>query len=146
MSKTDTFFRLSKLEKIILIKALILLWIVRIMLWALPFQTLQTIIKKLNSTEENKIHSVHIEKLIWAVEVMSAYTLCATCLTRALAAQILLAKYNYSSNIKIGVSKNKGEFEAHAWLESEDITILGKCGTEYVPILKIDGKFNKKHN
>lgn len=140
MSKAGTFFKLSNLEKKILIKALMLLWIVRIMLYALPFQTLQNIIKKFTSTEENKIHSVEIRKLIWAVEVMSVYTLRATCLTRALAAQILLARYNYSSNIKIGVSKNKGEFEAHAWLEADDKIILGESEMEYTPILKMGEK------
>jgi hypothetical protein len=41
-------------------------------------------------------------------------------MTKALAAQILLAGYHYSSNIKIGVSKNEEEFEAHAWLEADD--------------------------
>lgn len=140
MSKAGTFFKLSNLEKIILIKALMLLWIVRIMLYILPFQTLQNIIMKFTLTEENKIHSVHVGKLIWAVEVMSTYTPHATCLTRALAAQILLARYNYSSNIKIGVSKNKGEFEAHAWLEADDKIILGKSEIEYTPILKMGEK------
>lgn len=140
MSKAGTFFKLSNLEKIILIKALMLLWIVRIMLWVLPFQTLQNIIKKFTSTEEKKVHSVHVGKLIWTVNVMSTYTPHATCLTRALAAQILLARYNYSSNIKIGVSKNEGEFEAHAWLESDDKIILGESEIEYTTILKMGEK------
>ncbi len=81
-----------------------------------------------------------MEKLTWAVEVMSIYTPRATCLTRALAAQILLARYHYSSNIKIGVSKNEGEFEAHAWLEANDRIILGESETEYTPILKMGEK------
>lgn len=140
MSKAGTFFKLSNLEKKILIKALMLLWIIRIMLYILPFQTLQNIIKKFISTEENKIHSVQIGKLIWAVEVMSAYTPRATCLTRALAAQILLARYNYSSNIKIGVSKNESGFEAHAWLEADDKIILGESEINYTPILKMGEK------
>lgn len=140
MSKAGTFFKLNNLEKIILIKALMLLWIVRIMLYALPFQTLKNIIKKFTSTEENKIHPVTMEKLIWAVEIMSIYTPRATCLTRALSAQILLARYNYSSNIKIGVSKNDGEFEAHAWLEADNKIILGESEIEYIPILKMGEK------
>lgn len=140
MSKIVTFFKLDKLEKEIIIKAFLLLWVIRIMLWTLPFPTLQNIVKKFSSTEENKIHPVHIGKLIWAVEVMSRYTLRATCLTRALTAQILLARYHYSSNIKIGVSKNESGFEAHAWLEADDKIVLGESETEYTPILNIGEK------
>lgn len=136
-----SFLKLNNSEKIILFKALFLLWIVRIMLWIFPFPIIQKIINKFTLIpEENKLHKIYMEKLIWTIEVMSIYTPNATCLTRALAANILLARYNYPSNIKIGVSKNEGEFEAHAWLEADDRIILGESDTEYIHLLNLGEK------
>ncbi|MGB9937086.1 MAG: lasso peptide biosynthesis B2 protein [Methanobacterium sp.] len=140
MSKIYSFFKQSNEDKIILIKALILLYVIRIMLWILPFSMIEKITSKLAIINKNKTPEVKKEKLTYAINVMSVYTPQATCLTRALAAQILLARYNYSSSIKIGVSKNESGFEAHAWLEAEDKIILGKSETEYVQIHNIGEK------
>ena len=68
---------------------------------------------------------------------MSRFTPKATCLVRALAGQILLERYGYTSSIKIGVSKSKDEFEAHAWLEYKDTIVLGESETDYTPILNM---------
>lgn len=109
------------------------------MLWILPFSVIQKIMGRF-TVVSGESHSVPIEKLTWAVAVMSRYVPKATCLTRALTAQIVLAGQNYPSNIKIGVSKNKGEFEAHAWLEYDNIIVLGESEVEYTPILNIGEK------
>jgi len=133
---------LKSREKYLLIKTLMLLWIVRIMLFILPFSVIQKIMDKFTvvSDDSNRSHKISMEKLTGAVNVMSRYTFKATCLTKALAAQILLAGYHYPSNIKIGVSKDEGEFEAHAWLEANDEIILGESEIEYTPILNIGEK------
>lgn len=134
-----SFFRLTRSEKYILIEALILLWLIRLMLWVFPFSLSQKIIKEITiSKDEKQSDKFSVKKIIWAVELMSNYTLNATCLTQALATQILLTKYNYSSRVLIGVSKNKQEFEAHAWVESHDLIVLGNSETHYTPIMDID--------
>ncbi|MDI6724002.1 MAG: lasso peptide biosynthesis B2 protein [Methanobacterium sp.] len=135
MSKIKTFLKLNSTEKFILIKAFFLLLTVRIMLWILPFSFIQKITRRLTDVSEDMMSEISIEKLTWAIRVMSIYTPGATCLTRAIAAQILLARYNYSSSIKIGVSKNDEEFEAHAWLEKDGGIILGESETQYTPIM-----------
>lgn len=138
MNPIRTFLRLSFTEKSILIKAFFLLLTVRLMLWILPFSFIRKITHGLSDVSEDvKTSEISIEKLIWAIKVMSIYTPRATCLTRAIAAQILLARYNYSSSIKIGVSKDEGEFEAHAWLEADEGIILGESEIKYIPILNI---------
>ena len=134
-----SFLKLSFEDKSILIKSFSLLWIIRIMLWILPFSVIQKILSRFTSVSDDS-HSIPMEKLTWAVAAMSRYVPKATCLTRALTAQILLAGQNYPSNIKIGVSKNKGEFEAHAWLESDDKIVLGESETEFTPIFNIGEK------
>jgi Transglutaminase-like superfamily len=135
-----SFMGLNSSEKIIITKALFLLWTIRLMLWIFPFPIVQRILKKFTVIPEDKLHTIPLIKLTWAVDVMSKYTINATCLTRALSAQILLARYNYLSTVKIGVFKDKGEFEAHAWLEKDKQIILGESEREYVPILKMGEK------
>ncbi|KKL57577.1 hypothetical protein LCGC14_2234010 [marine sediment metagenome] len=50
----------------------------------------------------------------------------ASCLTQALAAQIILARGNVDSILLIGVGKSDaGGFEAHAWLEVGKAVLIG---------------------
>lgn len=139
MGIIHSFLKLSFEDKFILIKSFSLLWIIRIMLWILPFSVIQKIIGKF-TVISGESHNIPLEKLTWAVAVMSRYVPKATCLTCALTAQILLAGQNYPSNIKIGVYKTEGNFEAHAWLEADDKIVLGESETEFIPILNIGEK------
>jgi len=83
------------------------------------------------------VSSTPLPKITWAVQVMGHFVPRSTCLVRALSGQILLARYGYSSLVKIGVSRSKGEFEAHAWLEHGDEVVLGESETDFVPIMDV---------
>ena len=131
------FLNLNISEKILIFKALILLWIVRILLWVFPFSIINRFIDKFDTISHENNSKFSKEKLIWAIQSMSIYTPQATCLTCALGAKILLYMYDYSSHIKIGVSRIDLEFEAHAWLESDNEIILGESKKEYTPILNM---------
>ena len=139
MNIIHSFLKLSFEDKYILIKSFFLLWTIRIMLWILPFSVIQKIISRFTAVS-GESQDIPLEKLTWAVAVMSSYVPKATCLTRAITAQILLAGQNYNSNIKIGVSKTEGNFEAHAWLEADDKVVLGESEIEYTPIFNIGEK------
>jgi len=133
MTIIHSFLKLNNETKWLLIKALATLWIVRIMLWIFSFVRIQSIIK--GFTHKSGKNKIPLPKITWATQVMSRFTPRATCLVRALAGQILLSQYGYDSNIKIGVSRDKGEFEAHAWLEHDGGVILGESEIDYVSIL-----------
>ncbi|MDP3484742.1 MAG: lasso peptide biosynthesis B2 protein [Methanobacteriaceae archaeon] len=135
MTIIHSFLKLDNQTKWLLIKALATLWIVRIMLWIFSFVRIQRIIKRF--THKSGKNKIPLPKITWAIQVMSRFTPRATCLVRALAGQILLSQYGYDSNIKIGVSRDKGEFEAHAWLEQDGGVILGESEVNYVPIMDI---------
>lgn len=139
MGIINSFLKLTFEDKCIVVKSFFLLGVIRIMLWILPFSVIQKIVGRF-TVVSGESHTVPMEKLTWAVAVMSRYVPKSTCLTRALTAQILLAWQNYNSNLKIGVSKNNGEFEAHAWLESDNLIVLGESEVEYTPILNIGEK------
>jgi Transglutaminase-like superfamily len=65
----------------------------------------------------------------------------ATCLTKALAGQVLLTHYGHSTVVHVGVTKEKGAgtFQAHAWLESDGKVLIGASEVAYVA-LAIGGK------
>jgi transglutaminase superfamily protein len=60
----------------------------------------------------------------------------SNCLVRALAAGIVLKRYGYPSELKIGVTRPvSGRFEAHAWLESGGNVVIGGAQLDqYVPL------------
>jgi hypothetical protein len=66
----------------------------------------------------------------------------STCLTRALAAQLLLRRSGIASRLCIGVKRDhQRKFEAHAWLERDGEIILGGSDDEirqWVPLRGID--------
>jgi hypothetical protein len=63
-----------------------------------------------------------------------------TCLNQALAAQMLLAQRGYPALLHIGVAKGKeGQFQAHAWVESEGKVVIGGSGPEcFTPLAVLE--------
>lgn len=105
----------------------LLLWAARLGLWLLPLATLRCLLTKLKPSEPiSREGSANIEKIVWAVSVASRYVPAATCLTQALAGQILLAQHGEPALLQIGVAKNEaGDLEAHAWVESRGRIVIG---------------------
>jgi hypothetical protein len=49
-----------------------------------------------------------------------------TCLSQALAAQVMLTRSGHSVRLRIGVAKDQsGILEAHAWLENQGVVVFG---------------------
>ena len=56
----------------------------------------------------------------------SRYVPRATCLTQALTMQVLLERAGYDARLRIGVARgDEGQFQAHAWVESQDGIVIG---------------------
>lgn len=71
------------------------------------------------------------QDVAWAVHRVSRAVPGATCLTQALAAQLLLSRRGYPSRLRIGVAHAPGDgLRAHAWLESDGLVVLGGSGFE----------------
>ncbi len=136
MNLFTNFLKLPQIDQKLLIKTLLLMMIIRLKLWIIPFNKIQISIEKNNTRKIT--NNIQVTKLIWAVKTTSNYIPQATCLTKAITAKKLLNKHGYSSQVKIGVGKDmKGEFEAHAWLEYMDKVILGVSEKEYIPLIEL---------
>ena len=129
MRRLRRFLDLPAAERDLLVRALLLVGLVRLGLWLLPFQTLRRLLARAARTPLPGDVAGHPspERVVWAVEAASRYVPeTRTCLVQALAARVLLVRRGHQVRLRIGVTKSKeGRLEAHAWVESEDRSILG---------------------
>jgi hypothetical protein len=65
--------------------------------------------------------------LAWSVRTAGRYVPSSRpCLTQALVLDSYLRRWEYPSRIAIGVARgSRGELEAHAWVESDGVVVLG---------------------
>ena len=131
-------------ERHLLLKSALLLYAARLGLWLLPLPTLHRLLAKLRPTKpiSSERDSANIEKITWALMVASRYVPVATCLTQALAGQILLAQHGEPALLQIGVAKNEGgKLEAHAWVESRGRIVIGASPKlfRYTRLLSMEG-------
>ncbi len=128
MRRVRKFLSLSLREKFLLMKAVILVLAIRVGLTLLPFSTLQKLLAKGTKKHIDQDHKGRpsIDQVAWSVAAASHCVPKATCLVQALAIQVLLLREGYPANLKIGVTKgDRGELQAHAWVESEGRILNG---------------------
>jgi hypothetical protein len=120
-----TWSRLETRDKILFLVAGLLVVTVRVGLWILPFRVLYRISRKLCGAMAPRSRW-NTADVIWAVRAMSARVPHASCLTQALAAQVLLSWNDQRPDLRIGVARSAaGVFEAHAWVEWQGKILIG---------------------
>ena len=121
------FARLGNADRTLLLRALLIVVAIRVGLWSLPFRFLRHLAAR--AAERASLHqrknTRSIMMLARAVETAARPIPAATCLTQALAAQILLARNGHASTLRIGVLTANGRFKAHAWLEHAGRIVIG---------------------
>ena len=145
MKNLRKFFLLNRRDRRLLLTSVLWLWAARLGLWLLPFQTVCQFLAKLSPPKPSpsKETSPDIERIAWAVAVASRYVPAATCLTQALAGQILLAQHGEPAILQIGVAKNEaGNLQAHAWVENRGRIVIGASPElfRYTRLPPIEGK------
>ena len=125
MRRLKRLKRLTRCELRLLLRAAIVVAIVRTALWLIPFAFVRRLVARTVAVPEQ----IPVERCVWAVKVTSRCLPRATCLTQALALQALLAREGRKSRVEIGVAKNTiGAFEAHAWVICENQIVMGGSG------------------
>lgn len=85
-----------------------------------------------------------LRRLGWGVRNAARLVPRASCLTQALAAQLLLARSGHRSQIRIGVAKDPdGRLLAHAWLISDGRIVIGGSSRElgrYALLTELDAR------
>lgn len=128
MPKLRKLLVLSWADRSLLLTAWVLVAMIRLGLGVLPFRDLRAILARVRTSGRPPTRSrQRLEaQVVWSVNAASEWVPKATCLTRALATQALLARYGQPALIHIGVAKDPdGRVEGHAWLEIEGKIVLG---------------------
>jgi hypothetical protein len=123
-------WRSTSRDRLLLLKSVTLVILIRVGLRALPFSILLRVLGWLKDplTHASKTNPTSMRKIAWAVTVASRRVPDASCLTQALATQVLLGRLGYASALRIGVAKDlQGQLEAHAWVESDGTIIIGRA-------------------
>ena len=132
MERLHKFLQLTSSDRRLLASTVALLGAIRLGLRLLPFRTIRgmitVVVKQAQaSAGSRRIGQPSLDRLVWAVTVASQYVPKATCLTQALATQVLLAWHGQPpSNLRVGVAKSEeGRLEGHAWVECQGRIIVG---------------------
>lgn len=145
MAQILSLWSLPLSSKVFLAKTIGLLGLIRLGLWILPFQTLRQLLDNLSRTSSLRTPNPTVTKrIVEAVQVGSRYVPKATCLTQALAVQVMLWRRGYPATLNLGVTKDEqGGLEAHAWVESEGQIVIGGADSpaNFVPLPPLEGKF-----
>lgn len=122
------FVRLSSQERKLLFKAVCLVATVRLALWVLPFRAIRGVVDRAarNPAGSAECRPDRVDNVIWAVTAASRRIPAASCLTQALASQVLLRRQGCPAVLRIGVAPGEsGEVAAHAWIESNGRIVIG---------------------
>jgi len=139
MGRLSKFLSLARRDRTILLLAIVLLAAIRFGLRVLPFARLRSLLARVARSGSNRKEGCGAarERAVWAIETASRHVpAIGTCLTQALALQVLLARTGCQSHLRIGVMRNADRtFIAHAWLEKDGIVLIGGAGhRNYTPM------------
>lgn len=137
MGRLRKFLNLSASERRLLFETALLLGAIKAGMKLLPFKRLRRLVDDF-SDPSRKSRRTSVEDVVWAVELAGRH-MPGTCLTQAMAGQILLGRQGYPTKLHIGVVKESDDgFLAHAWLESGgDIVIGGGALERYTPLISL---------
>lgn len=137
MRPLNSFIRLSATDKSLVITAAVVLGIIRLSLWLIPFHVLRRTLIKLNrAPRKGSDPDDALRRIAWAVSVVGS-RFPGSCLVQALAAQLMLGRRGVLATLRIGVALDEeGAFRAHAWLESSGKIIIGgsQSRTRFSPL------------
>jgi hypothetical protein len=121
----------------LLLQALTYCVAVRIALWTVPSPRLLRYVRRRvdGAAEGARRSKTDGFRIAWAARAAGRRVPRATCLVQALSAQLLLARHGYGSELRVGVKRDNGEFQAHAWVEFRGSIVVGADGhSSFTPL------------
>ncbi len=127
LKKLITFGKLPWEEKKCFFHALLFQYRYRLKLKNVPLDILLLMVEKESAIHKDKKTSyLSVKRIERIVKIAASLTPFSTCLSEALAGQVLFLSNNHSTKLHFGVRNTEGEgFEAHAWLSLEREIVLG---------------------
>ena len=125
MSVIQTWAKLPSRERRLLLRALPLVLVVRIALWVLPWRWTMALSRRFSVARARRATGT-VDEIVRAVTRAGGRVPRATCLTRAIAASVMLGRRGVPASIRFGVARDAGgKLIAHAWVESGERIVIG---------------------
>lgn len=124
MRRLKRFAQLSRAQRRILVRVLLVVSVARVSLWLLPLDKSRRLVSMAAAGAVGE----SIEEVVWAVQAVSRYLPAATCLIQAIAAQALLNSSGFPSRLEVGVARREDgprRLQAHAWVVCHGQVVLG---------------------
>jgi hypothetical protein len=118
------FAQLPARDKALLLRAAGYVLLARLALWMLPYRRTRALVDTLSRGRPHRTLTPPA-RTAWAVEATAARIPQASCLTQALAAEVMLRRQGHAPDLHIGIAKDRQAFEAHAWLELDGSVLIG---------------------
>lgn len=132
IGKLRRFLRLAPADRTRVAKAALVVEAIRVGLWLLPFRALSRLVAKTIHAPNGSRgpDQATLDRVVWSVRTTSQHLpWTITCLTRAMAAQVLLGQLGEPTQLRLGVAKDEqGQLQAHAWLEKDGNIVIGGEG------------------
>lgn len=122
---------LSRQDWRLLGSAITLVLGIRAALWLLPSRIIIARVRRVAARAPRANSSApDATRIVWAVAASARRVPGASCLTQALAVQLLLLRHGYEAELCVGVTRGAaGEFRAHAWVERAGRIVIGGDGS-----------------
>ena len=143
MRRLSRFLDLPWPDRLLLVRALVVLLAVRAGMRFLPCRLLWRLVSALGRGGAGRPESDLRRRVAWALGMIGPYIRSTTCLPQALAAAVLLARGGDEPLIRIGVARNgQGGLEAHAWVECDGQVVVGFLSdlARYTPLAPEQGE------
>ena len=128
MRALHRFCRLSPADLWFLFTAVLLLAVIRLAQWLLPFHTLQGVTGRITRMPpvSYQVDQAVLDRVAWAVTVASRRLPKVGCFAQAVAAQTLLCRTGQPAQLRIGLIKNEdGQLQGHAWVVCGGRFVIG---------------------
>ena len=123
------FLGLPPAERRLLVRALLLVALVRVGLWLCPYGRVRGWVARAGRPRGKARGAQGAERIAWAVSTASRVVPGASCLTQALAASMLLGREGIPHAVRIGILGGRAAgapLRAHAWVQACGRVVLGE--------------------
>jgi hypothetical protein len=131
MKRLIKFVRSPFSFKILLAEAFVRLFAVSVLLRFTPRSRVSRYLTRRMQTPASLPNAILIQDICRAIVTATRYVAGATCLVQCIVCRAMLGGVGCAAEIEIGVSKNSSDLQAHAWLESEGLVLIGGPVTQY---------------
>jgi len=134
------FIRMDRRRRRLVSQAFVVVAASRVLLAVMPLRKVRPLMPTLLRVVVRRPKRSVLAELVWALSAANR-RVSGACLSNALAAEALLARYGYAPILRIGATLATGTLTAHAWVEQDGEVVIGgpeSVVRQYSPFPNLD--------